>query len=207
MTKLTERLTHSLLKQQDDEFQGFSATNPLLHSLIAESPEEELYEAGVRELKSDDPRRRILGIRLIRELKSYRDQATVALTEALKSESDAAVTYWLVSAFGFIKCDDRVAAQLRQHSADNDPAMRYAVATALANCVGPNLPTDSLEVLLSLSRDEDAAVRFSAVFELGSWWLVNHEPWIESELRWAALEDEDSEVASAAQYALVGRQP
>ncbi len=51
--------------------------------------------------KSDDPRRRILGIWLIRELKSYQEQVKAVLTEMLESESDAAVIYWLVSAFGF----------------------------------------------------------------------------------------------------------
>jgi hypothetical protein len=208
VTKLTAQLVDGLLKQQDDEFRtDFSVTNSLLHSVIADSPEEELYAAGVRELDSDDPRRRILGIRLIRELKAYREQAKSALTQMTDSENDAAVIYWLVSAFGFIKSDDRVADWLRQHAADSDPTMRYAVATALANSAGSELPDASLNVLFALSHDENAEVRFSAVFELGSWWLVNRDPRIESELRRAALEDGDPEVASAAKYALAGREP
>lgn len=208
VTKLTPQLVDALLKKQDDEFRlDHSASNSLLHSVIADAPEEELFTAGRRELGSDDPMRRILGIRLIRELKSHREQAKAALTEMIDNESDATVLFWLVSAFGFIESDERVAAWLRLHSADDDPAMRYAVATALANCASPELADESLSALLDLSHDQNAEVRFSAIFELGSWWLLNRDPRIEAELRRAALGDEDSEVASAAKYALAGRQP
>jgi HEAT repeat protein len=206
MTKLTE-LMNSLLPQQDAEFRAnFSVTNPLLHSVVSESSEEELYAVGSQELSSEDPRRRILGIRLIRELKGYRAEVTAALTAMMGREGDAAVLYWLVSAFGFLKSDP-VSGRLRQLAKDADPAIRHAVATALANSGSAELPSASLNVLIALSHDEDAEVRFSAIFELGSWWLINHDTRIESVLRHAALEDEDPEVVSAAKYALVHRQP
>src|SRR5271170_2314754 len=163
---LTVHLIDSMLKRQDEELQADSSVvNSLLHSVIVNSPEEELYATGVRELDSSDPRRRILGVRLIRELKDYRSQAAAALVEMTGRECDPAVLYWLVSAFGFLEGDDRVADWLRQHSTDRDPAIRSEVATALANCAGSELLDESLSVLLVLSRDENAEVRFSAVFE------------------------------------------
>jgi HEAT repeat protein len=207
VTGLTAETVDALLSRQDIEFrEDFSAANSLLHSVVSGSPEEDLFAAGSRELGSEDPRRRILGVRLIRELKEYRAEATAALTKMMGHERDSAVLYWIVSAFGFLKSDS-VAERLRQLAEDTDPGIRYEVATALANPAGSELPAASLEVLLALCRDINPEVRFSAVFELGSWWLINHDPRIESVLRRAALEDEDGDVADAARYALAGRQP
>jgi hypothetical protein len=207
VTGLTAEIVDALLSRQDIEFrENISAANSLLKSVVSGSTEEELLAVGSRALGSEDPRRRILGVRLIRELKEYRAEAATALTEMMGHEGDPAVLYWIVSAFGFLKSDS-VADRLRQLAEDADPGIRYAVATALANPAGSELPAASLEVLVALCRDIDAEVRFSAVFELGSWWLINHDPRIESVLRGAALEDEDVDVADAARYALAGRQP
>lgn len=208
MTELNAHLVDALLKQQDDEFQmNYSEASPLLHSVITETSEQELFSAGLRELGSGDPRKRILGIRLIRELKGYQEQVKAALIDLIGREGDAAVFIWIVSAFGFIKTDDRVAEWLRNKAADDDPNMRYAIATALANHAGTKLPDESLDVLVTLAHDDDAEVRFSAVFELGSWWLCNRDPRIETELVRAAREDDEPEVSIAAQYALAGRSP
>jgi hypothetical protein len=207
MTKLTPEIVDVLLSRQDTEIQAdFSEANSLLDSVVADSPEGELYNVGSNEIASEDPRRRILGIRLIRELKNYRAEVTAVLADMMSRERDAMVLYWLVGAFGFLK-SDLVAERLRNLAGDGSPAMRYAVATALANTAGSELPSASLDVLLALCRDANSEVRFSAIFELGSWWLVNHDARIESVLRRAALEDQDPEVAGAAEYALAGREP
>jgi HEAT repeat protein len=207
MTGLTTETVDALLSRQDIEFrENSAAANSLLHSVVSGSSEEELFATGSQELGSEDPRRRILGVRLIRELKEYRAEATAALTEMMVHERDPAVLYWVVSAFGFLKSDS-AAERLRRLATDMDPGIRYGVATALANPAGSELPAASLEVLLALCRDINAEVRFSAVFELGSWWLINHDPRIESVLRYAALQDEDPDVAEAAKYALAGRTP
>ncbi len=42
--------------------------------------------------------------------------------------------------------------------------------------------TASLSALTALAADTDAEVRFSAVFELGTWWQAGHDPRIEAML-------------------------
>jgi hypothetical protein len=204
LSELTQQVIDQLLRQQDAEFlSGFTSASTVLPSVIASAREPDLLAAGIRELRSRDPRRRILGIRLIRELRQLQEEAAVVLADLLGHEDDAEVIYWVAGAFGFLKSDsvtDRLSA-LAEHL---DPGVRYQVATALANCSGDELPATSRDVLLALCRDENAEVRFSAIFELGSWWLASHDARIESALT-RALADADRLVARAAGDALTGR--
>jgi HEAT repeats len=201
MEKLTPALIDSLL-QQDIEFRsGFATTNNLLASTIVEASEPELLAAGKREIRSEDPRRRILGIRLIRELKQYGEDAAAEMAGMLFSEQDPEVMYWIVGAFGFLKSDS-VEDQIRGFAADPNPSVRYSVATALANRASAEIPEDSVDVLFALAHDQNAEVRFSAIFELGSWWKINHDPRIESALRDAIAADNDEFVVRAAQDAV-----
>jgi HEAT repeat protein len=118
----------------------------------------------------------------------------------LHRERDDDVTYWIASAFGFLKSDS-VTGELIRLAAHSNPGVRYHVATALANRSSGELPDDSLATLTALARDTDAEVRFSAVFELGNWWQAGHDPRIQAVLR-NALGDGDPEVARAARDAL-----
>jgi HEAT repeat protein len=202
MIKLTPTLIDSLLLQQDIEFRSdFASTNALLHSTIVEANEPELLAAGRREIRSQDPRRRILGVRLIRELKQYSGDAAEEIGRMLTSERDPEVMYWVVGAFGFLKSDS-VGDQLRELVSHPSPGVRYNVATALANRASAEIPANSIGALLALARDQDAEVRFSAIFELGSWWKVNRDPRIESALRNAIETDNDLFVVRAAQDAI-----
>lgn len=201
MTRLTPAMIESMLLRQDAEFRyDFSLTNTLLHSAITEAPEPELLAAGIRQIQSEDPRRRILGTRLLRELKDHGEEARTALTEMLSAEHDPEVMYWIVGAFGFIKSNE-VTDQIRTLADHPDPGVRYNVATALANRAD-EIPAESVDTLITLTEDENEQVRFSAVFELGSWWQVNHDPRIESALRRTISADADPHVISAAQDAL-----
>jgi HEAT repeat protein len=202
MTELTQETIESMLLQQDMEFRtDFGFTNTLLHSVIANASETDLWPVGIQEIRSEDARRRILGIRLIRELKQYKEDAATELAGMLAIEKDPEVVYWIVGAFGFLKSDlvtDRLHA-LANHPM---PGVRYNVATALANCASSELPSESVDVLITLARDENAEVRFSAVFELGWSWKINHDPRIESALRAAILTDDDRLVVRAAEAAI-----
>jgi HEAT repeats len=202
MIKLTPALIDSLLLQQDMEFSSdFASTNTLLHSTIIEADERELLTAGRQEIRSEDPRRRILGVRLIRELKQYSGDAAAEIGRMLTSERDPEVMYWVVGAFGFLKSDS-VGDQLRELVSHPSPGVRYNVATALANRESAEIPSDSVDALLTLARDQDAEVRFSAIFELGSWWKMNHDRRIESALKYAIDTDNDRFVVRAAQDAI-----
>jgi HEAT repeat protein len=202
MIKLTQETVNSMLLQQDMEFRTeFAYTNTLLHSVIVTVSEPELLAVGAREARSADPRRRILGVRLLRELKQYSEAAAVELRKMLSSEQDPDVIYWIVGAFGFLKSDS-VADQLRALVSYPNSGVRYNVATALANCGSSEIPADSVDALLALAGDENAEVRFSAVFELGSWWKINHDLLIESALKHAASTDSDPLVVRAAKDAI-----
>ena len=49
--------------------------------------------------------------------------------------------------------------------------MRDAVATALGNVEAAQLSPKGYEALIQLSKDKNDEVRFSAIFEIASWWL------------------------------------
>jgi vesicle coat complex subunit len=86
-------------------------------------------------------------------------------------------------------------------AAHEDPGIRYHVATAISNLAAGDLPEESRATLTALARDPDAEVRFSAVFELGTWWQANHDEGIEAVLR-TALRDSEPVVARTARTAL-----
>jgi HEAT repeat protein len=203
MIRLRSALIDSLLLQQNMEFRSdFASTNNLPHSTIAEASEPELLAAGRREIRSEDPTRRILGVRLIRELKQFGEEAATEVGRMLTREPDPEVMYWVVGAFGFLKSDS-VASQLRRLASHPSPGVRYNVATALANRTNAEIPAESVDTLLALARDQNAEVRFSAIFELGSLWKVNHDSRIELALRNAIdTDDDDLLVLHAAQDAI-----
>jgi HEAT repeat protein len=201
MTSLSQQLIEDMLLQQEVEFRSrFTSTPTILYEVITHTSESELLAAGQRLLSSDDPARRILGIRLIREVKENQAQATYALSQLLSCERNDDVIYWIVSAFGFLKSDS-VIDRLRALAHHPDASVRYHVATAVANCATDEIPAESTNVLLGLCHDEDPEVRFSAVFEVGEWWKVKRDRRLGSELRRAAS-DTDPLVARAAQAAL-----
>lgn len=200
-SQLTQQFVDTLLLQQDAEFQTeFDAANDLLAATIRDTPELELLRVGEGLMRSADPAERILGIRLIREVKQYEGQAIDDLAELLRDERDEDVVAWIVSAFGFVR-SDVVTARLIELATHPDPAIRYHTATALANRADEYLPDPSRSVLLALCDDDDPEVRYSAVYELGAWWLVSDDPSAEAVLDRAAC-DADPFVLRAARDAL-----
>lgn len=174
------------------------APTPMLNAAVVDAPEEDLWIVGVEQLRSEDPRRRILGTRLIRELKSKESKVAMELTALLDEERIDGVIYWIVAAFGFVN-SELVTDKLLVLARHPDPGIRYYVAGALSNRT--DMPPLVAEALVGLASDANEEVRFSAVFELGTWWHVNHLAKFESTLR-NALEDVDKSVREAARRAL-----
>lgn len=199
--QLTQEFVDTLLLQQDEEFQAeFDGSHDLLAATIRDTPELELLRVGEDLTRSTDPAVRILGVRLIREVKQYEGRAIDDLAELLRDERDEDVVAWIVSAFGFVR-SDVVTARLVELAAHRDPAIRYHVATALGNRADDDLPAASLAALVALCDDADPEVRYSAVFELGAWWLVSDDPSAEAVLDRASC-DADPFVLRAARDAL-----
>lgn len=198
-SELSQELIDSLLRQQAEEFvTNFDTANYLLATTVSSTPEHELLRAGRRLILSPDAAARILGTRLVRELKELRTQAAADLADLLRYEQDEDVICWIVSAFGSLPSES-VTDELIALAAHPDPAIRYHAATALVN--SGDLSPASFDVLLALCTDDDAEVRFSAVFELGGWWQASHDVRAEAVLR-RAIRDSDPFVFRAARDAL-----
>lgn len=121
----------------------------------------------------------------------------------LVREQDPEVLYWLVGAFGFLK-SDLATDQLISLAHHPSSGVRYNVATALANRQSGALPVESVNALIDLAEDENAEVRFSAAFELGSWSKADHDPHIGSVLERVIATDNDDTVVRAAKDSIEG---
>jgi HEAT repeat protein len=173
----------------------------LIAGAIVDLPQAVLLQVGLPLLRDADPDRRILAVRLLRELDNYKDEIVPALVEALAHETDDVVLSWLVEAFGLTHggwVTDRLFA-LADHP---DPGVRYAVCGALS--ARRMLSEAARQCLVGLAADPDPEVRFSAVFELGAWMREVPDPRILLTVR-AATEDPDPHVARTARDALRGR--
>jgi hypothetical protein len=202
MAILGEPEVDQLLLEQDKEFaENFGSPNELLDSTIASTPEPDLMLAGLEMLHSSDPRRRILGIRLAKEVKHFETLVAGEFTNLLRREHNEDVICWVVSGFGVIK-SELATEQLLKLAGHEDPAIRFHVCTALANHGGFLLPQASMDALVALASDADGEVRYCAVRELGAWWRGGGDPDIEAVLRRVATSDADPEVAAAARDAL-----
>jgi hypothetical protein len=197
-----EPLIDQLLLQQDKEFEkNFESPNESLDSTIASTPEPDLMLAGLEMLHSSDPRRRILGIRLAKEVKHFETLVAGELNNLLHREHNEDVICWTVDAFGVVK-SELATEQLLKLASHTDPVIRFHVCAALANHGSFLLPQASIDALTSLTSDADSEVRYSAVFELGVWWRGDRDPDIEAVLRRVAESDTAAEVATAARDAL-----
>jgi HEAT repeat protein len=204
--QITAELIDELLREQDLEFRAeFGIVNHLLHSTTGDAPEDELLAAGEELICSGAANRRILGVRLLRELTQHARKAASDMAGLLRHERDDDVIYWIASAFGFLESEP-VTNELISLATHEDPGVRYHVATALANRSSGELPDESLTALTALAVDPDAEVRYSAVFELGSWWQASRDPRIETALE-TALRDGDLHVVRAARDALGDQVP
>lgn len=202
MPILGEPLIDQLLLQQDKEFEeNFESPNESLDSTIASTPEPDLMLAGLEMLHSSDPRRRILGIRLAKEVKHFETLVAGELNNLLRREHNEDVICWIVDAFGVIK-SELATEQLLKLASHSDPVIRFHVCAALANHGSFLLPQASIDALISLTSDADSEVRYSAVFRLGVWWRGDRDPDIEAVLRRVAESDTAAEVVTAARDAL-----
>jgi hypothetical protein len=200
VNQLSDALVKDLLLAQADEFAArFAEPNYMLAHVIVETNEATRIASGRSLIGSGDPSRRILGIRLMREVSpEYRVTVSGLLSPMLSSEQDSDVIYWLVSAFSFLG-SDAVSRRLRELAQHRSSGVRYGVATALSSCT--KLSEESKNALIALARDSDAEVRFSAIFEIGRWWRMSRDPALREELN-RARDDSDEAVFRAAVDAL-----
>jgi HEAT repeat protein len=201
---LSARLEEALLRQRSELETDYATTNLPLQSLIDDSHDARIFDAAAELLGDPRTDRRMLGARILREIKTNRAEAGRLVHEQIGRESDNDVLLWLVSALAFLQYRPalQTLASLVHHS---DPEIRYKVASALSWAVGsePDEPTTSS--LLELANDPAPDVRFSALFELAEWRVAgNRDTRIETSLREHATDDDERvrrAVADALKYA------
>jgi HEAT repeat protein len=196
------KLHERLLEELREEDGGRSSRT--LAGLVTSRPSSWLLKRGTELLDSPAPNERILGTRMIRELPApWASKAGSEILDRLDGEQDADVSAWFIRALGFLGATpalDDVLAFTDHQSA----AVREAVADAISGCSADDLSGAAQNALIALARDSDAEVRFSAVFELGSWWQTGlHDGAVEIALN-DASKDQERAVSRAARAALKG---
>ena len=180
--------------------------SPAIAGVVTSRAPEWLFQHGMRLLKSETPDERSLGTRLLRELPDPWAQTAgrELVGEELRSADPDALS-WYVHAVAFLRTSGAMPTLLTfvQHP---EAAVREAAAVAISACSAGPLAPEARDALIALAHDPDDEVRFSAIFELGSWWQDGlHDAVIEDSLR-RAVEDRNGAVRAAAAEAL-GRSP
>lgn len=177
----------------------------LISSLVRECPDDVL-DACSGLLASEQERRRTLGAdvlgRLVQDEPDTRPGALTLLLAALETESRPAALASLVAALGHLG-DRSALGPIVRLAAHADPAIRLAVAFAIAS-IGSTPPSgEALAALIRLSRDSDVEVRDWATFGLGT--LSNADgPDVRAALL-ARAEDSYSEARAEALFGLAIR--
>jgi hypothetical protein len=196
-SKLLQQL---IAEQQREEATNFAYLSETLAGLITSRTPGWLLEMGTQLLGSERSDERILGTRLVRELKSDAVLVTKRLLEVLEDEHDDAVIAWLLNALAFLGRPEALSA-ISSFAGSASAGVREAVATAISGCSTPDLSQGSRDVLVRLAHDADHQVRFSAVFELGEWWKEKLDVAIQLELD-VATRDAEPSVQRVARAAL-----
>lgn len=127
-----------------------------------------VVEEGIKMLRSTNPVERIFGIRLIREM-HREDEVSRELLRSLRRETDDEVISWCIGGLYFRGCEEAIP-DLVEYVDHPDPDVRYRVAGAISTCVVTAMTEQALRALLTLVEDEVDDVRFSAMYEVSSWW-------------------------------------
>jgi HEAT repeat protein len=162
-----------------------------------------IVDAGLAMLRGDDPVARIFGIRLTREMHRETEVAQ-AFLEVLRRDADARVVSWCIGGLGFRGLPEAIEV-LAAFVTHPDPHLRYRLAGAISACAVPRLNDAARDALLCLAEDDDADVRFSALYELSSWWqheaAHDHDPLVRQRLA-DGLSDADEGVRRTCAEAL-----
>jgi HEAT repeat protein len=165
-------LVNDALDAQRLEEVDSEAKNTALELLI-DHPSEEVFRHAVSLCASQHSGERKLGVRILRELgrprMPYAVGATKILREVILESPDTDLLVWEVSALGNQHEPSALPVlwELANHS---ESPVRDAVCGAISGAAQRiGLDEHSVHVLVQLSHDNDANVRFSAVFELAAW--------------------------------------
>ncbi|MFC9294058.1 HEAT repeat domain-containing protein [Streptomyces sp. NPDC057011] len=137
-------------------------------------PTRDVFDRATRLLTCEDPLERELGARVLRELGPYdsegrrpfTEETVDAVTTEMADEPDPWVLRWMISTLGYHQAR-RTLGTVLGHQAHPAQPVRFAVAAALPLLADPEQTEPQvLEAILRLAEDEDAAVRWYALYAL-----------------------------------------
>jgi HEAT repeat protein len=190
------------------EAQELEAKNAALELLI-DDPSEEVFRQAVSLCFRQQTAERKLGVRILRELgrplMPFAVAATGVLMEVILESPDTDLLVWEISALGN-QHEPAALAVLWELANHSESPVRDAICGAISGAAQKiGLDEHSLQVLVQLSHDNDASVRFSAVFELAAWRAEGvSSAELLSALEHATL-DADPKVSATAVRGLQGR--
>jgi HEAT repeat protein len=202
-----DRLFGKAREEQERELRE-EIRNPSFEALIGDGSDE-VFDKAAKLLTSADRHDRLLGVRILSEIgrpeMKFADKSVGLITNTIRSEQDSELLSWEVSALGK---QHRAAALPTLLSLSNhlEPTVRDAVAGAISSAAQRSgIDADSIVALGELAQDPDDHVRFSAVFELASWWSHGENARDIANALDLATRDGDSGVARVARDALAKR--
>lgn len=192
----------ALARQEDERADGFGLHNAPLTALRDQLDADELLGL-IDQLRAGGLPDRELAARLLAHGHLHFDLVTAAVYRALESETEPQVIAWLVWALAFA-ADPSSLTVLKLLSKHPDAEVRFPVPDAFSACAREF--SEIADHMITLSRDGDRDVRWSAAFELAAW-LDNEPPPLESDriiqrLSEFATTDPDLEIRSLAQERL-----
>jgi hypothetical protein len=154
-----------------------------------------------------EPRDRVLGLELLRELGPHDErprypQIWELLDRLIEQETNLEVLRWVVSCLGF-QHGEQAVARLVPFAVHPDQEIRATVAFHIAGCAEP-MGQRVVDTQLVLARDEDAMVRGHAVYDFVET-ISADTPEVRATLA-ALLDDPDEDVRSYARQALAARE-
>lgn len=141
---------------------------------LHQRPTREVFEHGAALTGAGDAVKRVLGVRILRELgpeqedgrRTFSAETIPLLNGMLGTETDPGVLRWIVSALGWHRGGVALpaVAALVDHP---DVGVRYAVAWALPGLVTlTDVEAEAVRALTVLCRDEDADIRYYALYAI-----------------------------------------
>lgn len=139
---------------------------------LHQRPVREVFERAAALVNDGDATRRILGVRILRELgeqqpdgcRPFTGETIPLLRDQLRRESEPDVLLWIVSALGF-HCARETLPEIAALARHPDARVRFHVAANLTRLVDLRaVDSAAADALIRLCRDDDADTRYYALY-------------------------------------------
>lgn len=174
---------------------------------LHERADRSVFEASVRLIRSRNRDRRILGLRILRELGPAEERPVFwetwdILERLARREKDPDVLAWVLCCLGQLRAP-RALDTLLLFADSADSNLRFEVANHLMGVVSDPDDPGAVDLLVGFCEDGDPEVRWTALYDFAEFVTLD-SPRIRAMLH-ARLEDQDEQIRTLAQRALASR--